>query len=392
MRIFGGLVVTADGARRGDVEIAGPEPDLDASGCVLLPGGVDPHTHPLADLATAGAEALAAGTTTLVAFTAPQPGEAPAAAYRRARETLSQTPAHVVLHPAVWEPDRLRRDDLVALQQAGARAIKLYLAFSELGMRTSDRTLYETLRDGSALGLLVRVHCENDDAIQALTDEAIAAGRTGVDGFVASRPPLVEEEAVARTLALARLADAPVYVVHLTTADSLELVRAARRRGQTVWAEACTHHLLLDDGCYASAEPDRFLVVPPLRPRADVEALWDGVADGTLDAIGSDHATAPYRPPFATDDFRSFAYGFGGAGVRVPLVLSEGVRRGVPLERLAHLLATGPARAFGLGERQGDVVVWNPEAERSVEEPPFAGVHARGAVRDVFVSGRRAHC
>lgn len=389
VRIFGGLVVTADGARLGDVEIAGPEPDVDARGCVVLPGGVDPHVHPLADLATAGAEALAGGTTTLVAFTAPTPGERPAAAYGRARELLSQTPAHVELHPAVWEPDRLRRDDLVALRQAGARAIKLYLAFSELGMRTSDRTLYETLRDASALGLLVRVHCENDDAIQALTDEAIAAGRTGVDGFVASRPPLVEEEAVARTLALARLAGAPVYLVHLTTADSLELVRAARRRGQTVWAEACTHHLLLDDGCYAT-DGERFLVVPPLRPQSDVEALWDGVADGTLDAIGSDHATAPYRPPFQTDDFRSFAYGFGGAGVRVPLVLAEGTRRGVPLVRLADLLATGPARALGLAERPGDVVVWDPEAERTVERPPFAGVHARGAVRDVFVSCRRA--
>jgi dihydropyrimidinase len=391
VRIFGGMVVTADGARRGDVEVAGPEPDVDARGCVVLPGGVDPHTHPMGDLATAGAEALAGGTTTLVAFTAPQPGEAPATAYAHARDTLSQTPAHVELHPAIWEPDRLRRDDLVALRQAGARAVKFFLAYSELGMRTSDRTLYETLRDGSALGLLVRVHCENDDAIQALTDEMIAAGRTGVDGFVASRPPVVEEEAVARTLALARLAGAPVYLVHLTTADSLELVRAARRRGQTVWAEACTHHLLLDDGCYASGEPELFLTTPPLRPRADVEALWDGVADGTLDAIGSDHATALYRPPFATDDFRSFAYGFGGVGVRLPLVLSEGMRRGVPLERLADLLAAGPARALGLGERAGDVVVWNPEAEPSLERPPFAGVHARGAVRDVFVAGRRAH-
>jgi dihydropyrimidinase len=390
VRIFGGQVVTPDGVQHTDLALPGADPDVDARGCIVLPGGVDPHTHPLAALHEAGADALAGGTTTLVAFTVPQPGETPAAAYVRAQQSLSQTDARVELHPAIWEPDRLTRDRLVELQRAGARAVKLYLAFSELGMRTSDRTLYETLRDGAQLGLLVRAHCENDDAVQALTDEVLSAGRTGVDGFVASRPPLVEEEAVARTLALARLAGAPVYLVHLTTADSLELVRDARRRGQIVWAEACTHHLLLDDGCYEGADAERYLVVPPLRSRADVEALWEGVADGTLDAIGSDHATAPYRPPFAGDDFRSLAYGFGGVGLRVPLVLSEGARRGVSLERLAALLADGPARACGLaGSRDGDVVVWDPDAEWTAERAPFDGVRVQGRVRDVFVRGVR---
>jgi len=348
---------------------------------VRIPAGVDPHTHPLGDLATAGAEARRGGTTTLVAFTSPHPGESPAAAFVRARdELLPQTDVRVQLHPAVWEPERLDAAQLAELARVGARAVKLYLAFSELGMQASDRTVYETLRDATRLGMLVRVHCENGGAVDALVDEQLAHGSTGVEGFVRSRPPLVEEEAVERTLALARLADGPVYLVHLTTAGSIDLVRRARARGQVVWAEACTHHLVLDDACYRRDDATRFLVVPPLRARSDVDALWDAVADGTLDAIGSDHATAPFTPPGETGDFRSLPYGFRGVGARMPLVLSEGTRRGVPLERLCELLTTGPCRAFGL-DPPSETVEWDPDREWTVAEGgPFDGLPVRGAI------------
>src|SRR3954464_8797779 len=198
-------------------------------------------------------------------------------------------------------------------------------------MNLQAEPLYETLRDATRLGMLVRVHCENGDAVDALVDEQLAAGHTGPEGFVASRPGLVEEEAVERALTLARLADAPVYLVHLTTAASIDLVRRARARGQVVWAEACTHHLVLDDTRYGRADAARYLVVPPLRPRRDVDALWQAVEDGTIDAIGSDHATAPYVPQVDADDFRSLPYGFGGVGPRGPLLLPEGEGRGHPL-------------------------------------------------------------
>src|SRR5581483_10317238 len=239
-----------------------------------------------------------------------------------------------------------RRSRAAAPGGLGARAARRGAAG---GARTRRRTRGEALprilgarhagigshgvRDATRLGMLVRVHCENGGAVDALVDEQLAHGSTGVEGFVRSRPPLVEEEAVERTLALARLADGPVYLVHLTTAGSIDLVRRARARGQVVWAEACTHHLVLDDACYRRDDATRFLVVPPLRARSDVDALWDAVADGTLDAIGSDHATAPFTPPGETGDFRSLPYGFRGVGARMPLVLSEGTRRGVPLER-----------------------------------------------------------
>ncbi|HEY7207545.1 MAG TPA: amidohydrolase family protein [Gaiellaceae bacterium] len=416
MRIAGGVVVTPEGAREADVvvddgkiaSIDAPSRsgDVDARGCLVLPAGLDPHAHPLADIGPATVSAAHGGTTTVLAFTVPRPGEPPAAAFERARDELvPQAAIDVRLHPAIWEPDRLGRAELEDLARVGARSVKLYLAFPELGMLVSDRTLYETLRDASRLGLLVQVHCESSGPIDALVEEAIVAGRTDARAFADTRPPLVEEEGVTRTLALARLAEAPVYLVHLTTAGSLDLVREARRRGQTVWAEACTHHLVLDEGRYDGPDPDRYVVVPPLRSRKHVEALWEGVADGTIDAIGSDHAQSRYAPPFPSGDFRSLPYGFAGLEVRLPLVLSEGTRRGIRPERLADLLAGGPARAFGLAQAKGavvpgadaDLVVWNPEPRwtiRSEElhdglgDSPFAGLAVHGAIRDVFLRGR----
>src|SRR5438445_11181 len=357
--------------------------DLDTRGCVVLPGGVDPHTHPLADIAAATAAAARGGTTTVFAFTAPQPGESPTAAFERARDELvPQAAVDVQLHPAIWNPERLDGAELERLRRAGARSVKLFTAFPELGMVASDRKLYETLRDASRLGMLVMVHCEVSGAIDALVDEALAAGRTGPRAFAETRPPLVEEEQVARVLGLARLAGAPVYLVHLSTAGSLDLVRAARRRGQTVWAEACTHYLVLDESRYDGPDAERFLVAPPLRSRTDVDALWDGVIGGTIDTIGSDHAEAQYRPDFPPGDFRSLPYGFRGIEVRVPLVLSEGARRGVSYERLAELLAGAPARTFALTPDDGDVVVWDPEPEWTIRDgSPFDGLPVTGRIR-----------
>jgi dihydropyrimidinase len=401
MRIAGGLVVAADGTREADVvvesgRVAAIEPpsatgDIDARGCVVLPGGVDPHVHPLTDLPAAVEAATRGGTTTLLGFTEPHEDETPSEAFARAQEEMV---AHGRPHPKITKPDALDRAELARLAAAGARSVKLFLAYPELGMLVSDRTLYETLRDASRLGMLVMVHCESSGAIEALVDEQLASGNTALKGFVASRQAIVEEEGVARTLAYARLAGAPVYLVHLTCARSLDLVREARRLGQRVWAEVCTHHLVVDETRYDRADAGEFLTVPPLRSREDVEALWTGIEDGTIDTIGSDHSNARYQPDAPPGDFRSLPYGFSGIGARMPAVLSEGRRRGVTFDQLADLLAGAPARAFGVAKgavavgADADLVVWDPDGRSSLEVP-FADLDVRGAVRHVLVHGRR---
>ncbi len=417
MRIYGGLTVTGRSAKVADVVVQGGrissvEPpstggDIDARGCFVLPGGVDPHTHPLSDLRAASTWAARGGTTTLLAFTSPQSGESPTHAYVRAEnDALPNTVVSARLHPVVARPETFGKHELEALQRQGARSLKLFLAYPELGMAVSDVTLYETLRDAARVGILVMVHCESPGLIEARTRELIAAGSVDARAFADSRPPSAEAEGVARTLYFARLAEAPVYLVHLTTKESLDLVRAARHRGQTVYAEACTHHLILDDSVYDRDDAERFLVVPPLRPRPDVEALWEGILDGTIDTVGSDHVQAPHVPAESTGDFRSLPYGFAGVEVRLPLVLSEGSKRQIPLPRLAEVLATRPAEVFELHASKGairaggdaDIVIWDPEPIRvlqreelhgGLEESPFDGIEARGNIRTVFHRGSR---
>jgi dihydropyrimidinase len=281
--------------------------------------------------------------------------------------------------------------------------VKLFLAYPELGMMADDRTLYTTLRDANALDMVVQVHCENGAVIAELIAEQLRAGNVGVDGFAASRPPATEIEAVGRTLRLAGLARARVYLVHLSTAGAIELVRDARARGDRVVAEACTHHLTLDRSRYARADGDRALIVPPLRDRADVEALWTALADGTLDTVGSDHAQVGYQPPAAAD-FTGLPYAFPGVEVRLPLLLSAGRDRGISYERLAEVAATGPARAFGLWPRKGalidgadaDVVLWDPDAPWRIEagelhdgwpHSPYAGLQVAGRIHAVYLRG-----
>lgn len=415
--IRGGRVVTPDGVRQTDIEVVGERVAglgarggrdgevIDAKGCYVLPGGIDAHTHLLADVASGTRSAAFGGTTTALCFTNPKPGESsPDAVIRGRGEVDGRAAIDVDLHAIIGDPDRITTDDLEHLKRLGVRAVKLFLAFPEQGLMATDGCVYEILRAAKKLGFLLKVHCENGSVIQALIADFLARGRTGPAYFAYSRPPDVEDEAVGRTLAIAGLAGAPVYITHMTTAGGIARVRAARARGQVAHAEVCLHHLLLDASLYRGRRAARFLVAPPLRSREHLEALWSAVSDGTVDTISSDHSQLRYQPP-RSDDFTGLPYGFAGIELRLPLFLSEGLRRGLSIKRIAELSATRPAQVFGLYPHKGailpgsdaDLVVWDPQPQWKVKasdlhdgvgDSPYSGMTVKGAIRYVLLRGR----
>jgi dihydropyrimidinase len=280
----------------------------------------------------------------------------------------------------------------------------VFLAFPELGLMFDDGQLYRVLRDAATLGIPVQVQCENGPLIDALTSELVAAGETALRFYPRSRPGAVEDEAVERTLAVAALAGSPAYLVHLSTAIAVGLARAAKARGVRIDVEVCTHHLLLDEETYERADAARFIVGPPLRPAADVEALWEAIRDGTVDTVGSDHSHIPAAdasPP----SFLEAPMGLPGMELRLPLVLSEGLRRQLPLTTLVDVLSAGPARAFGLYPRKGalaagsdaDIVVWDPSTRSRIDRSalheglghsPYEGLELDGSIRVTLIGGR----
>jgi dihydropyrimidinase len=419
LAITGGTLVTPDGAVSGDVLVCdgriaaiGPAAGrdaaatIDASGCLVLPGGVDPHAHALTDLEAVSRSAAHGGTTTILTFTLPHDGEPPLEAFLRARDELVPTAlVDVGLHSSYFEPGRVPRELLVALREAGVLGLQVFLAFPELGLMFSDGELYDLLRGATAEGLLVQAQCENGSLVDALTAELVAAGETSVRSYPRSRTGAVEDEAVARVLAIAALAQAPTYLVHLSTAIALELARTALAQGTPTIVEVCTHHLLLDERRYEGADAERFVVGPPLRPATDVEAAWRAVADGTVGTVGSDHSQLPEPAIVTGTPFGELSMGLPGMQLRLPLLLSEGLRRGVPIERLVDVLCAGPARAFGLYPRKGaiavgadaDLVVWDPAAGGEVRGAdlrdglgwsPYEGMQITGGVRDTVLGGR----
>jgi dihydropyrimidinase len=345
----------------------------------------------------------------VLSFTNPGPGEDAVECFGRRRGELARDRpwVDVGLHAMLYLPDRADQGVLAALGDAGVSGVKVFLAYPELGIMWSRRGLFELMGAAASRGQVVAVHCEEGELIEGLAAAAVAAGRTGPRVFAETRPPEAEAASVAFVAATAHLTGAACYLVHLSCAEAIEQVRLARRRGPArLYAEVCLHHLVLDDRCYLRDDAERYLVCPPLRPPGHQEALWRALADGTLDAVGSDHCQERSRTPgeFAPDG-RGYSYGLAGVGARLPLLLSRGLARGLPVERLAEVAAAGPARAFGHYPRKGaiapgsdaDLLIWDRGAETVIGPRTFddgtgdgvyLGERLAGRVRDVLLGGR----
>ena len=391
---------------------------LDASGCLVLPGGIDAHTHldmPAGELTSAddfetGTRAAAfGGTTTVIDFATPEPGESLLSTLDTWRGKAEGKAAvdygfHMALRglgeTTLAEMSRLTRDE-------GVTSFKLYLAYPGV-LQVDDATFFRALLGARECGALPLVHAENGGVIDVLVKRALARGDTAPRHHALTRPPEAEAEATARAISLAAMAEAPLYVVHLSCAAALAHVVAARDRGLPVHAETCPQYLFLsiEDYDRPGLEGARYVMSPPLRQAADQEALWRGLAGGDLQVVATDHCPFTLNDKArGRDDFSKIPSGAPGIETRMMLLWDGGVLAGrIDAQRFVELTATGPARLFGLWPRKGtiavgsdaDLVIWDPERETRlsadtlhmrVDYSPYEGRVVRGGPLVVMSRG-----
>jgi dihydropyrimidinase len=431
--VKGGRVVTAELDFVGDVLVedgvvralgasleADAERVIDAAGRYVLPGCVDVHTHmdvafqgvSACDDFTSGTVAAAfGGTTTIVDFAEqPQGGGGARAGIDEWHAKLERAGpvVDVGFHVIVHDIGGGVEEELLGLGETGVRTLKLHQAYPGLYM-VSDEVLFRCFQIARRSGALAMVHAENGDAIEVLIEQARAAGHTEPVWHARTRPPLTEVEAVGRAIALAELAECPLYVVHVSCAGSVEAIAAARSRGLPVWGEVCVHHLFADEADLERPdfEGAKYVFTPPPRRAADRERLWAGLADGTLSVVSTDHFSNFFadRRAIGGDDFSKIPNGTGGVEERLMMVHHHGVNAGrFSLGRMVQLLATEPARLLGLHPKKGtiavggdaDLVVFDPDREVTIaaermhsrsDYTIYEGETVKGAPETVLVRG-----
>jgi dihydropyrimidinase len=433
--VTGGTVVTATTSMGADVAIvegrisevgeglakATPgTPTVDATGLLVLPGCIDGHTHTRlpskAEPDRFFADSVAAafgGTTTFLAFNNPGTGisdegaRSPLAGMHEFRaRTDGESAVDFGLSAVISGQQEDPISELPELIAAGVPTVK---AFMVSDFRLPDERLFAALRTMGRHGGMLQVHCENATIIDALVADAVARGNLGCRHHALTRPTYAEADATHRAIALARAAEASVYIVHLSCADALAEVAAAKARGWQVYAETCPHYLTLTEERYEAANEEeviRSVISPPLRSESDRGALWLGLRAGGLDLVATDHVpdrlAVEKRCP--APPFPQISNGAPGIETLLSVIYDEGVAGGrISVERMVDLLATTPARLFGLPSkgaievgRDADLVLFDPRASRTIQQSdlhhtgdftPYEGRAVRGAVRSVFQRG-----
>jgi dihydropyrimidinase len=400
--IRGGTVVNADRAFKADVLIEGDKivavgenlsapagaTVVDATGQYVMPGGIDTHTHmqlPFMGTVTSDdffsgtSAALAGGTTTIIDFVIPSPKQSLLEAYKTWRGWAEKSACDYTFHVAItWWDDTVHADMGTLVRDHGVNSFKHFMAYKNAIM-ADDETLVKSFRRSLELGAIPTVHAENGELVFQLQQDLMKQGVTGPRAHPLSRPPEVEAEAANRAIAIANVIGTPVYIVHVSCAESLDAITRARAKGQHVYGEALAGHLVIDDSVYESEDLEfarAHVMSPPFRSKHHQGALWQGLQGGNLHTTATDHCTfCAEQKAAGKDDFTKIPNGCGGVEERMAVVWDAGVNTGklTPME-FVKVTSTNAAQIFNIYPRKGvvaagsdaDIVVWDPEGSRTI--------------------------
>lgn len=415
---FGGSVLVEDGriSAIGRKVEAPPGAEIyDAGGRLVLPGAIDAHVHvgltlhghTSSNFESTTRAAAFGGVTSILTYATPRKGELLAESVEsRKNEADGRCYVDYGLHATLARWGDREDDEIPELIDAGIPSFKMYTAYSKAGLRSDDQEIYRGLLLAGQHGGLVEVHCENEWMIDRKVKRLVDEGRLTPSDHAASRPSYVESEAVGGVLRAAYDAGAPVYIVHVSSAEALEVIGEGTDLGVEVYCETCPHFLLLDETDLAGENGHRYATCPPLRPKVHQAGLWDGLEDGTIQVIATDHAEFLAADKDAgADDFREIPMGLPGVGTLLPLMWHFGVNEGRMTENeLVDRLSTNPAEIFGLHPRKGslsvgadaDIVVFDPDLNVTVspdslhghaDYSPYDGRQVRGWPVSTMVRG-----
>ncbi|MBV7380212.1 dihydropyrimidinase [Maritimibacter dapengensis] len=424
-----GTIVTADLTYKADVLVEdgkiieigqGLKGDetLDASGCYVMPGGIDPHTHlemPFMgtyssdDFESGTRAALAGGTTMVVDFALPNPGESLLDALKRWDNKSTSASCDYSFHMAVtWWGEQVFNEMETVVKERGINTFKHFLAYKG-ALMVNDDELYSSFMRLAELGATPMVHAENGDVVAELSAKLLAEGNTGPEAHAYSRPPQVEGEATNRAIMIADMAGAPLYVVHVSCEESHEAIRRAKMQGKRVWGEPLIQHLTLDESEYFNKDWDhaaRRVMSPPFRNKQHQDSLWAGLGSGTLSVVATDHcAFTTEQKRYGVGDFTKIPNGTGGLEDRIPMLWTYGVGTGrltmnefvaVTSTNIAKILNCYPKKGAILVGADADIMVLDPEKEKtitadkqvsSIDYNVFEGKHVKGLPRYVLTRG-----
>ncbi len=389
---------------------------VDAEGCYILPGLIDPHVHmqlptpagPSSDSFYTGSRAgIYGGVCSIIDFVTPEPNESLVHALHHRMDEAKNCLCDYTFHISPIHCNESVFDELRQCINWGINSFKVYMAYKK-SVGIDDQCLYRLMQEIAAIQGILCIHAETGDEIEDLRLKEFNSGNTSPLGHVLSRPDYTEANAVKTAIALARKSNCSIYFVHISTAAALRHIAKAQKEGLRIYAETCPQYLLLNDKKYEGEfeKSCAYVISPPLRKKSDNEALWNAIKDGVIQSIGTDHC--PFRleqKQIGENDFRKIPNGAGGTEHRLALLYTYGVlQERINMMQLVELLSGNPAKIFGLSGRKGsllpgtdaDIVVWDPDTSQTISTQNhhqncdlnmYQGIKTRGSVKHLIQSG-----